>query len=306
MKLPLLLLAWSAACCIWSVDLQTSIISTLRLAACVALYYSCYKGWMTRKHVFYGITAIVLLNVVIGLLQYCFNNQIIPHGIIPAGMLSNKNLLASLIAPGALFFPFWWLAIPCVVMIYFTQCKAAVVAIAGMILWRVAWIKKLYMIPIVFTLMIMLLWFGRGIFKTNSFICRVEFAANSIYIIAQHPFRGCGPGMYGPIYHFYGEPVVTSYSVRCRNEWPYKAHNDFLQAAVECGIPYAITMFVMWLIWTRNAAKRGDWRVSCALFGLGLFAIMDFPLQMQPHTSMFWALGGLAMQRQALPPIPRP
>jgi hypothetical protein len=154
---------------------------------------------------------------------------------------------------------------------------------------RCCWMRPFYALTIIIIAGLFML---ATMYDSMSFQSRAAYAVNNAWISAQRPIIGHGIGTGGLVYYAYQEPVVKT-DHAARGQWPRRLHNDWLQAAVECGIPYAIGLAALWAWWCIKAAGRGDWAVSLPLVGLGLVAVMDFPLQIPVQASVFWMMGGL-------------
>ncbi|HXK60588.1 MAG TPA: O-antigen ligase family protein, partial [Acidobacteriota bacterium] len=146
--------------------------------------------------------------------------------------------------------------------------------------------------------------FGR---TEDDAISRVLVYRDSIRLIADYPL-GVGPKMY----QYYFRPPVDI-SQDCR--WTH-AHNDYLETAVEWGIPVALLFwgFIAWRLWKAGSVflggKRDEenspgtasslWREGMALgcagavFSILLHSLVDFNLQIPVNWVVFCMILGLA------------
>ncbi|RPJ49796.1 MAG: tetratricopeptide repeat protein, partial [Acidobacteria bacterium] len=128
---------------------------------------------------------------------------------------------------------------------------------------------------------------------------------DSLRLIAAHPL-GVGPKMYQ---YFFTPPVDVS--LDCR--WTH-AHNDYLETAVEYGIPLALLFwgFVGWRLWRagrtfldppQDHADSDLWSEGIALgcagaiFSILLHSLVDFNLQIPINWVVFCMVLGLAWGR---------
>ena len=95
--IPYILLAWAAVGTLFSVHRPTSLYALLNLATCIGLYWLAAKGVITRRVICRTVTAVLLVNVALGLAQAWWGVTWIPQAVPPAGLMSNQNLLGSLI-----------------------------------------------------------------------------------------------------------------------------------------------------------------------------------------------------------------
>lgn len=308
MKLPLILLSWYAASCLWSVYLPYSLQSVAMVGVGVGLCYATRRWPDVARCCIFGLLAV---NVGLGLLQVStfpwiednFGVPIsawIPQAVPPAGLNGNKNLLASLIVGAgpvaATVTPLVWF--PCAVMLLEVSSKASFVACAAMGLywgwWRVKRVRYRIAIAVASVALLagMVAFFVAYRGKANSLQCRIAYTSNSARILAiwPRPVQGFGPGTTGSVYYHYQEPVVHSWARDNLGAWPMHLHNDWMQYALELGIPglaLYLAILGMALYHGRGTAA------GVALFGLSVNAAMDFPLQTPAGCWLWWALVGL-------------
>ncbi len=126
---------------------------------------------------------------------------------------------------------------------------------------------------------------------------RTAVYADSLRLIRDHATFGVGPGMY----RWRFRPYQT---VQNRNRYDH-AHNDYLEAAADWGIPAAagIWGFVLWRFYrafrvflgSRSTFRQGL-ALGClgAVFSILLHSLVDFNLQIPTNLMIFCAILGLA------------
>ncbi|MEE8160083.1 MAG: O-antigen ligase family protein [Acidobacteriota bacterium] len=120
---------------------------------------------------------------------------------------------------------------------------------------------------------------------------------DTLQLIADEPLLGIGPGMH----QWRFRPYQTVDAAL----WYTHAHNDYLESAVEWGIPAAILFwgFVVWRFWRSTAVfleSQDPWRQGIALgcagaiFSILLHSFVDFNLQIPANWMIFCVILGLA------------
>ena len=142
-------------------------------------------------------------------------------------------------------------------------------------------------------------------FETLDEAHRPQVYRETLQLIADHPWTGVGPGMYG--YRFRAYQTVNlakQYS---------QAHNDFLQVAAEWGVPMALVFwgFVLW-VFQRSVrlflSNASPWRqgiglgCAAAILSILLHSMVDFNLQIPANLLFFSTILGLALAAE--PPRP--
>lgn len=135
-------------------------------------------------------------------------------------------------------------------------------------------------------------------FDTFEQSARPQVYRDTLRMIADHPWTGVGPGMYG--YRFRAYQTVGLGSQFSQ------AHNDYLQVAAEWGLPLTIVFwaFVGWvfvgtvrLFLSRASPWRQGVGLGCAaaIFSLLLHSLVDFNLQIPANLAVFAAILGLGL-----------
>jgi O-antigen ligase len=129
----------------------------------------------------------------------------------------------------------------------------------------------------------------------DPFAGRRELVASSIQMAREKPWTGFGLGTWPTVY--------PAYALYDDGTFVNQAHNDWLQWAVEGGIPLVAAMLVFTVLIVRPA-----WR---SIWGLGLIAVLvhclvDYPMQRPQLAGLLFALCGvLAGLTHARHRIPR-
>lgn len=136
---------------------------------------------------------------------------------------------------------------------------------------------------------------------------RVQVYADTLELLADHSLAGVGPGMYRWAFR----PYQTD-QTQIRYD---HAHNDYLQAAAEWGLPVALLLwgFVFWRFYRacRFFLVGSDpWRRGLALGCAGailsilLHSLVDFNLQIPANLLVFGLVLGLAWSAELHSPAP--
>ncbi len=116
---------------------------------------------------------------------------------------------------------------------------------------------------------------------------RLAMASYAFQAMASRPLLGWGGGNY-PQAHL-------EFQAR-REARPYlftrDAHNDWLQTGAESGLAALLLLALLFAYGLRRALSSPP--LAAALAGLGLHALMAFPLGVVPSAALFWLLLGIA------------
>ena len=112
--------------------------------------------------------------------------------------------------------------------------------------------------------------------------------------IAEKPLTGYG------IHNFaaaYGNAQETYFAAGDYEPWeervagsPEYAFNEYLQAAVELGIPLAVCLLVVVVLWLYRGVRKGRYGICGAILSLMIFSFSSYPLQLPVFIVTF---GGL-------------
>lgn len=150
-------------------------------------------------------------------------------------------------------------------------------------------------------------WFGLDKVKTRleqtslSQETRDEVIRDSLPILQDFAFTGSGMGsFYGIFPKYQGDDINLFYD---------HAHNDYLQFAIEAGIPSTLLLFLLPILATicciksikrrRNPVMKGT-AFGCltAIIGMAIHMSVDFPLQAPANTALFMVLLALGFITQ--------
>jgi O-antigen ligase len=132
---------------------------------------------------------------------------------------------------------------------------------------------------------------------------RLQAWAMTLDAIAQRPWLGYGHGAFLEVFYLHGGPELGAIGI-----WDH-AHNDYLQLAVELGLPAAGALVLAYLLlWGQCVAgvflrqRRQTYPLVAATAGVlvALHAIVDFSLLMPAVAMTFAALLGIGCA-QAIP-----
>ncbi len=123
--------------------------------------------------------------------------------------------------------------------------------------------------------------------ETNPYALRWNLVQSSIAMFRDRPFMGFGLGTWSMAY--------PGYALFDDGSFVNQAHNDWVQWAVEGGIPLLLIMLAI-AAWTIRPALQTLWGIGmCAVF---LHCLVDYPMQQRPALMAFFfaMLGALAVQ----------
>lgn len=106
----------------------------------------------------------------------------------------------------------------------------------------------------------------------------------SVNMIKARPLTGWGLGAYVPVYKMF--------ALFDDGTWVNQAHNDYLEWAVEGGIPYACVMLVL-IVWTIRPAIRSIWGIG--LLAICLHATVDYPFARLGTCGWYFALAAMLL-----------
>jgi O-antigen ligase len=120
----------------------------------------------------------------------------------------------------------------------------------------------------------------------------------SVKAIVMSPWFGWGLGSFGLVFARFRPPGIEGYYDA--------AHNQYLELAIELGLPAAVVMTLLlivltWQNWRHRYSKRGL-RAPCALavsasFVVGIHSLLDFSLRIPAVAMLYAALLGLGLAR---------
>ncbi|MCE5301064.1 MAG: O-antigen ligase family protein [Spirochaetia bacterium] len=137
---------------------------------------------------------------------------------------------------------------------------------------------------------------------------RVSLWKNTAYMIKENPLLGSGAGNFPIKYSFYQSRSLSPAFFKSSDYYKSgHSHNDFLQFAAEYGLPgagaYFAFFFLLFYTGIRYLRRTGEERAAVAAIlacfaGVLVHAMFNFPFQIIPTASVFYALAGMACARQ--------
>jgi len=134
---------------------------------------------------------------------------------------------------------------------------------------------------------------------------RIAYDLNGLAMIKDRPFHGVGIGAFHTAYPAYYQAVrptpLNGFSIYAR---PSRMHNDLEQAFVELGILgglaylgiFLALLMMTWRIGARAKIYEPRLLSLClmtGILGLGINALMDFPLQLPLAPTLLWSFAGM-------------
>lgn len=126
--------------------------------------------------------------------------------------------------------------------------------------------------------------------KESSGTSRKDFAERTLQAIGDHAPAGTGLGTFQNIYRLYDDPTRTD------RAFVNHAHNDYLEAALELGIPGLLLILGFFYWWGRRtlAVWRGNFRGadlaragSVAIAVVILHSVVDYPIRTAAISAVF-------------------
>jgi len=148
---------------------------------------------------------------------------------------------------------------------------------------------------------------------------RVVFLEAGMRMIGAHPLSGTGIGQFAiqfpryktaqhwEAFHLLTEPPIKRWSLL-----PWQAHNEFLQTAIELGLPGLLLFLAFWAlfgwsVWRCLGRLQGGalfyvlLGAFCGLAGCLLNAMLTFPFQTVTSGTLIWSVAGLCLAACPLP-----
>ncbi len=138
-----------------------------------------------------------------------------------------------------------------------------------------------------------------GINNQSSIISRADIWSRTVDAIGDHGLAGSGIGSFPAIYRQYED------SARVDRFFANHAHNDYLEVALEAGVPGLLLLAAFLLWWGRTAlaawrGPSGDAYARAAAVGSGvilLHSLVDFPLRTAALSALFAMCLALMVRR---------
>lgn len=331
-------LLWLSASFFWSNNGYKYFFSALHLASCGAVFFVINSVSQKNKWIDLILTSFLIATtgvVILGLGQQFFKLAWIPVISPPAATFVNPNVASHylvIMLPIVLAFGFyrknrllrygtWAVAALALVFLFYTRCRSAGIAVACAVIWTglalakrkfgAAFARKIF-IPICIAVTVTAAsCYMTGLFDKvlqnagGSAIYRLTVWQNSFAMIKEKPLHGFGPGGFNMYYPAYTYKAVFDKAFDIKTQ-VRRAHNDYIQTAVELGIPgllffLTLLMLGLFMAW-RLLSHEKDPRLHAVAIGFSAgivsfmaSAVFSFPLQRAlPPLLIFSCLGILA------------
>jgi len=130
--------------------------------------------------------------------------------------------------------------------------------------------------------------------ESDQLAVRRNINRSSIAMLEQHPITGWGLETYVPVYRMFALYDDGTYVNR--------AHNDWLQFAVEGGLPFAALMAAIFF-WSVRPAVRSVWGIG--VVAIGIHAVVDYPFARFGVCGWYFALVSMLAYQNAAMPLER-
>lgn len=273
-------ICWPFVTLLWAHNGYEGFYIAVHWAACAMIFFTLitlpYSDRLIEKCLL-ALFAAGTGTVILGLCQQFFNITWIPQSAPPAAVLANTNVAAEYVAmvlpliiaaglykkkTAVMGCASLISALLALVFLFYTHCRSSAVALACAVIWaglllakrklRKEVIKKAY--PFVFILLAVCAaipfaggWLDRGSqFAGGSAQYRITVWKNSLEMVKEKPLLGFGVGGFKLFYpgYMYKADIDMAFDKKTQIR---RAHNDFVQAAVETGIP-GLSLFLAVLI----------------------------------------------------------
>ena len=329
-----LFVIWSITSLSWAHYRHEGFYSVVHWAACCAIFLAVttlnHDKWI--KRILYSIIAAVAGVVILGLCQQLFSSGWVPVIRSPAAVFANPNMASQyvvIILPlvvsigfsrkgGWIKYAAWIIAILSLVFLFYTQCRAAWVAIVCAAAWTAMLLagKKfgsgLVLKPFAafFAVLIVLVMAGVLTGTADDLVKKAGGSAkyrlivweNSLEMVKEKPLTGFGAGGFKVFYpgYTYKATIDTAFS---KEKQIRRAHNDFVQFAVELGIGglllfAALPLYGLFMAWhfivqgNKPALNPVALGISAGLVSFMSTAFFSFPFQRSmPPLIVFTYLG---------------
>jgi len=259
---------WALVSALWSMNFYDAFYAAVHWSTC-ALAALGLAAWM-RSDVWLGRLAGSLivsgeLVSAVALLQPFMGPTWIPSVRMPSAAFGNPNVLAEFLCCTIAFSAFagwflrrrhfllamlcWHSCVSGLLVLYFTRCRSAWLAICCLLLWSVGLFIKRFAGWKLFILAAVLM-LGVGGYTGYTFTANPAFKRtidgsanyrlivwnNSFELFKQQPVFGHGAGSFPSVYASVLN-INKADSTFDKNKQIRRTHNDFLQTAVELGLP---------------------------------------------------------------------
>ncbi len=330
---------WSCASMLWAYNMHEAFLSAAHWAACVAVFAvvstSLYnEKWLELIPVsaLAAVTGVVFL----GLGQQFCSIDWVPMLQPPSATFANANMAAQYVAavlPIALAAGFCRknnflrcgvsaVAVLSLIFLFYTQCRAAWIAIVCALVWSVLMLarkrygrvlsSKTSACIIIALAAVAVVWTGSvsvGSIKKvagGSALYRLIVWRNCIEMVKEKPVLGFGAGNFKVFYPRYIHRAAIDSAFDKKNQIR-RVHNDYIQTAVELGFAgllmfIALPLYGLYMAW-QLVYYRKDFKFNVVTIGASagiisfmVTAVFSFPLQRSnPPLIFFICLGVLTV-----------
>lgn len=130
--------------------------------------------------------------------------------------------------------------------------------------------------------------------QADQIAVRRNINKSSLAMLAERPLTGWGLDTYVSVYR--------QFALYDDGAYVNRAHNDWLQFAVEGGVPFAAAMAAIF-IWSIRPASRSGWGIG--LIAICLHAIVDYPFARLGVCGWYFALVSMMPYQRAYIPFER-
>ena len=273
----------------------------------VSLFWVLMTSSREQRHLAIAwMLAGVAANLVFSLLVFAGNNAIFDvfEWRMSAGFFANENHLSMLYVMAVPFLVAWfgqnrWMWLALLVVLFMVAVQFVVGSRAGMAMILAASVLSFAFVRrgswwLLLTLLLLIvaagwwaityLGWGEELSLAGNKISRGAFWANTLKAIGAHWPWGSGFGTFVPVYAAFEPPE------QILNVYVNRAHNDWLEVALEGGLPVLILIAAMLLtlLWRVVRQPLDAWQRAAALSLLFvmLHSIVDYPLRTMALSSM--------------------
>jgi len=288
LPLCLIFIFWGWTTVLWAQSKYEGFYSIIHWSACAFVFFTSIV--LLRKDTvipvfLYSLCCALAGTVLLGLSQEFLNVHFIPQSAPPAAVFANTNVAAEYVA---LILPVimgvgWYrkkkvlLLYACLfvvllssVFLFFTNCRSAWVALFCSTLWAAVLIIKaqlnkkllrnLVLAAVVLGVILVGISFTPGLLQKTvrlaggSAVYRTIVWENSLAMLREKPMQGFGVGGFKIFYPGYTNKATVDMAFD-KSKQIRRAHNDYIQIAVETGLPGAL-LFTGLLGWGLVVAWR--------------------------------------------------
>ena len=329
---------WSSLSILWAHNSYEGFYSSIHLISCAIIVLiistTLFPGtWISRIRIslFFAAACVAAL----GLMQHFFEVRWVPMSVSPAATFGNPNMAADYLAiilpliiaagifqQGILLRCIAWVVVlVSALFLFYASCRGAWLAVFCAILYmgissvcmklpKNVLVRSLIAGIVLISCMILLILFsapGKKLLQTAYSEYRLIPWKNGLYMAMEKPLHGFGAGNFKVFYPQFNHKAVIDPAFDI-GKIVGKVHNDYIQTAVELGLP-GIVLFTMLPVygliaaWRLRSARPGSVDFKPLVTGLsgGLVAFMvvaffSFPMERSmPPLLLFTYLGILVV-----------